>query len=196
MTDHTEAAALWPAPLAAGPVDATVTVPGSKSVTNRGLVLAALASEPGWLRRPLRSRDTLLMAEALRTLGADIEETVSSSSSPSPSSGTPGGTGESWRIIPDGLYGPATGYIAVVFLAASQPWLVSSHIIRPDIVVATLVMAGLYSALRGIQDGSRPWHLLAGLCLGLSFDVHPNSLAFMPLVADSAVGRVRVNVAS
>ena len=28
----------------------------------------------------------------------------------------------------------------------------------------------------------RPWHLLAGLCLGLSFDVHPNSLAFMPLV--------------
>lgn len=38
-------------PLAAGAVDATVTVPGSKSVTNRGLVLAALSSEPGWLRR-------------------------------------------------------------------------------------------------------------------------------------------------
>ncbi|MGW8380088.1 3-phosphoshikimate 1-carboxyvinyltransferase [Streptomyces sp. ODS28] len=108
MTDHTEAAALWPAPLASGPVDATVTVPGSKSVTNRGLVLAALASEPGWLRRPLRSRDTLLMADALRTLGADIEETVSSNSSPAPSSGTPGGAGESWRVIPDGLYGPAT----------------------------------------------------------------------------------------
>ncbi|MFE4618829.1 3-phosphoshikimate 1-carboxyvinyltransferase [Streptomyces sp. NPDC056747] len=88
---------LWPAPYARGAVDATVTVPGSKSVTNRGLVLAALASEPGWLRRPLRSRDTLLMAEALRTLGVKIEEGVG-----------PDGTGEAWRIIPSPLRGPAT----------------------------------------------------------------------------------------
>jgi 4-amino-4-deoxy-L-arabinose transferase-like glycosyltransferase len=80
------------------------------------------------------------------------------------------------------LYGPAAAYMAVLFLAVSQPWLVSSHIIRPDIVVASLVMAGLYCALRGLQDGAQPWHLMAGLCLGLSFDVHPNSLAFMPLV--------------
>lgn len=80
------------------------------------------------------------------------------------------------------LYGPATAYVAVLFLAVSQPWLVSSHIIRPDVVVATLVMAGLYCALRGLQEDSRPWHLLAGLALGLSFDVHPNSLAFMPMV--------------
>ncbi|GAB3651611.1 3-phosphoshikimate 1-carboxyvinyltransferase [Streptomyces sparsus] len=94
MTDHT---ALWPAPTASGPVSATVTVPGSKSVTNRGLVLAALASEPGWLRRPLRSRDTVLMADALRALGVGIEEGVG-----------PDGTGEAWRIIPAGLHGPAT----------------------------------------------------------------------------------------
>jgi 4-amino-4-deoxy-L-arabinose transferase-like glycosyltransferase len=87
------------------------------------------------------------------------------------------------------LYGPAAGYIAVVFLAVSQPWLVSSHIIRPDIVVATLVMAGLYCALRGLQDGGRPWHLLAGLWLGLSFDVHPNTLAFMPMVGLCYVAR-------
>src|SRR5918911_1294462 len=66
--------ALWPAPHASGAVDATVHVPGSKSVTNRALVLAALASEPGWLRRPLRSRDTLLMAAALRVLGARIDD--------------------------------------------------------------------------------------------------------------------------
>lgn len=95
-------------PLASGAVDATVTVPGSKSVTNRGLVLAALSSEPGWLRRPLRSRDTLLMAEALRTLGVGIEETASSSSAGSAdAAGQPGG-GEAWRIIPAGLHGPAT----------------------------------------------------------------------------------------
>ncbi|MGW1885097.1 3-phosphoshikimate 1-carboxyvinyltransferase [Streptomyces sp. NPDC001970] len=109
MTDspvhvHPEHLDLWPAPHASGPVDATVTVPGSKSVTNRGLVLAALAAEPGWLRRPLRSRDTLLMAEALRAMGVGIEEQVSSSSTAT------GGRdcGEAWRVIPAGLHGPAT----------------------------------------------------------------------------------------
>ncbi|MFJ3693935.1 3-phosphoshikimate 1-carboxyvinyltransferase [Streptomyces sp. NPDC090052] len=105
MTESSVHTAHWPAPYASGGVDATVTVPGSKSVTNRGLVLAALAAEPGWLRRPLRSRDTLLMADALRALGVRIEETVSSSSA---AVGATGGTGEAWRVIPAGLHGPAT----------------------------------------------------------------------------------------
>ncbi|MEU0658812.1 MULTISPECIES: 3-phosphoshikimate 1-carboxyvinyltransferase [Streptomyces] len=97
MTETPAQLDLWPAPYATGAVDATVTVPGSKSVTNRALVLAALASEPGWLRHPLRSRDTLLMAEALRMMGVGIEEGVG-----------PDGTGERWRVIPAGLHGPAT----------------------------------------------------------------------------------------
>ncbi|MCX5204335.1 3-phosphoshikimate 1-carboxyvinyltransferase [Streptomyces sp. NBC_00237] len=97
MTESAVHPALWPAPYATGAVDATVTVPGSKSVTNRALVLAALAAEPGWLRRPLRSRDSLLMAEALRSMGVGIEEGVG-----------PDGSGEAWRIIPNGLHGPAT----------------------------------------------------------------------------------------
>ncbi|MEU3754697.1 3-phosphoshikimate 1-carboxyvinyltransferase [Streptomyces olivoreticuli] len=101
MTESPAPTDLWPAPLASGAVDATVTVPGSKSVTNRALVLAALAAEPGWVRRPLRSRDTLLMAEALRAMGVGIEETVSSSS-------TGAGSGEAWRVIPARLHGPAT----------------------------------------------------------------------------------------
>ncbi|MGR8008380.1 3-phosphoshikimate 1-carboxyvinyltransferase [Streptomyces hypolithicus] len=105
MTESTVHPALWPAPRAGEAVDATVTVPGSKSVTNRGLVLAALAAEPGWLRLPLRSRDTLLMAEALRALGVGIEETVSSSSVATDDAGV---TGEAWRVIPAGLHGPAT----------------------------------------------------------------------------------------
>ncbi|MFE9248128.1 3-phosphoshikimate 1-carboxyvinyltransferase [Streptomyces sp. NPDC007088] len=105
MTETPALTDLWPAPLADGPVNATVQVPGSKSVTNRGLVLAALAAEPGWLRRPLRSRDTLLMAGALRAMGVKIEETVSSSSS---ATGDPAAGGEAWRIIPAGLHGPAT----------------------------------------------------------------------------------------
>lgn len=53
---------------------ATVRLPGSKSLTNRYLVLAALAGGPSRLRVPLRSRDTLLMAQALRVLGATIND--------------------------------------------------------------------------------------------------------------------------
>nr|WP_223128612.1 3-phosphoshikimate 1-carboxyvinyltransferase [Terrabacter sp. MAHUQ-38] len=64
----------WAAPLARGPLDATVVLPGSKSLTNRYLVLAALASERSRLRSPLRSRDTLLMADALRSLGVQIDD--------------------------------------------------------------------------------------------------------------------------
>lgn len=64
----------WPAPVAAGPLDATVEVPGSKSLTNRYLVLAALADGPGRLRGALRSRDSLLMVEALRVLGATVTD--------------------------------------------------------------------------------------------------------------------------
>ena len=64
----------WAAPTATGPVDARVVLPGSKSLTNRYLVLAALAGDVSRLRQPLRSRDTLLMAAALRTLGAVVED--------------------------------------------------------------------------------------------------------------------------
>ncbi|GAA2725915.1 3-phosphoshikimate 1-carboxyvinyltransferase [Cellulomonas aerilata] len=65
---------VWAAPVAAGPLDALVDVPGSKSLTNRYLVLAALADGPGRLRGALRSRDTVLMAAALRSLGVGIED--------------------------------------------------------------------------------------------------------------------------
>ncbi|MDZ5620882.1 3-phosphoshikimate 1-carboxyvinyltransferase [Nocardioides sp. HM23] len=63
----------WPAPVATGPVDAVVSLPGSKSLTNRALVLAALADGPSVVRRALRSRDTLLMARALTGLGAAVD---------------------------------------------------------------------------------------------------------------------------
>src|SRR3954463_1744634 len=64
----------WPAPRATTPGDADVSVPGSKSVTNRALVLAALAAGPSRLRAPLRARDTELMAGALRVLGTGIDD--------------------------------------------------------------------------------------------------------------------------
>jgi len=64
----------WPAPFAKEPLAASMQLPGSKSLTNRELVLAALANGPSLLRAPLHSRDSALMIEALRALGVSIEE--------------------------------------------------------------------------------------------------------------------------
>ena len=87
MSDPTHAPAEpWPAPHATGPVDATVALPGSKSLTNRALVLAALADGPGVVRRALRSRDTELMAAALTALGAEVDT-----------------TGDDWKVTPGPL---------------------------------------------------------------------------------------------
>jgi 3-phosphoshikimate 1-carboxyvinyltransferase len=80
----------WLAPTATGPVRTVVAVPGSKSITNRALLLAALADAPSLLHRPLRSRDTDLMAAALRALGVDVAE-------------APGGD---WLVTPQALRGP------------------------------------------------------------------------------------------
>src|SRR5690606_4902551 len=84
---------LWPAPTATEPVTATISLPGSKSVTNRALPLAALAEGPGTVRRALRSRDADLMAAALRSLGTRM-----TASAETPSS-------VDWQVEP----GPVTG---------------------------------------------------------------------------------------
>lgn len=81
----------WSAPLASGPVDATVSLPGSKSMTNRALILAALSERSAVVRRPLRSRDTELMAGALRSLGIGVAE-----------------AGRDWSVTPSAPAGPAT----------------------------------------------------------------------------------------
>ena len=82
----------WAAPTSHGPLSALVDVPGSKSLTNRYLVLAALADGPSTLSGALRSRDTDLMADALRTLGARIE---------------PHGAPSTLHVTPGPLRGPA-----------------------------------------------------------------------------------------
>ncbi len=89
-------APLWPAPLATGPVDATVRLPGSKSVTNRALLLAALADAPGVVRLALRSRDADLMVAALRALGAGMTASNESVSS------------VDWAITPGPIRGAAS----------------------------------------------------------------------------------------
>lgn len=89
---------LWRAPYRGNfPVAATVTIPGSKSVTNRALILSALAESPSTLRKPLRSRDTELMMQGLRALGVEITETVDETGD------------ELWKVTPQSqLFGPAS----------------------------------------------------------------------------------------
>ena len=88
---------LWRAPFRGNlPISAEITIPGSKSVTNRALILAAIASTPSRLARPLRSRDTELMAQGLRSLGVEIEEVRSANGE------------EIWSITPHQLFGPAS----------------------------------------------------------------------------------------
>ncbi|MCV7211057.1 3-phosphoshikimate 1-carboxyvinyltransferase [Mycolicibacterium canariasense] len=80
----------WPAPSTSEPVNATVTVPGSKSLTNRALILAALAASGGesTVSGALRSRDTDLMIGALQALGltvaGDTDLTIGGSIAPGP----------------------------------------------------------------------------------------------------------------
>ncbi|MCY1140618.1 3-phosphoshikimate 1-carboxyvinyltransferase [Actinoplanes sp. Pm04-4] len=81
----------WSAPPASGPVSASVRLPGSKSMTARALVLAALASGSSVIERPLRARDTELMAAGLRAIGVGVDT----------------GADERWVIEPGPLRGPA-----------------------------------------------------------------------------------------
>ena len=80
---------LWPAPFASKSLDATVVVPGSKSLSNRYLILAALGHRPVRLVGLLRSRDTELMMDALRSLGVrcEIDEQVDTTVTVVPPSG-------------------------------------------------------------------------------------------------------------
>ena len=96
MTPGSQPTTGWPAPVADQPVVGTLTVPGSKSLTNRYLVLAALADDESLLRAPLRSRDTELMAQALRAMGVEVHDVPGDSPE-----------GDDWHVIPHPLRGPA-----------------------------------------------------------------------------------------
>jgi 3-phosphoshikimate 1-carboxyvinyltransferase len=87
----------WNAPSATRPLNASLSLPGSKSLTNRELVVSALAAEPSTLRAPLHSRDTNLMVEALRSLGTTIVEQPGESP-----------FGSDWIVTPGELTGSTT----------------------------------------------------------------------------------------
>ena len=91
----------WKAPYRSGltpaskPINAQITIPGSKSATNRALILAALAKTPSRLRRPLSSRDTDLMVKGLKSLGVEI--TVINTKD-----------GFDYEVVPNKMIGPAS----------------------------------------------------------------------------------------
>ncbi|GAA4721113.1 3-phosphoshikimate 1-carboxyvinyltransferase [Isoptericola chiayiensis] len=146
---------LWDAPVADGALAATVEVPGSKSLTNRLLVLAALADGPGTLQGALRSRDADLMIAALRSLGA----TVTEGDSPSTLHVTPGPlTGD--VDVDCGLAGTVMRFLPPVAALADGDVRFDGD---PEARVRPMqpVLAGLHTL--GVRvtgpEGDRPAHL-------------------------------------
>lgn len=79
---------LWPAPTCDNAISKVIEIPGSKSLTNRWLLLASIAATPSRINLPLRARDTELMANAIRSLGSSVEV-----------------DGEDWVVTPGELTG-------------------------------------------------------------------------------------------
>ncbi|MDT5237059.1 MAG: 3-phosphoshikimate 1-carboxyvinyltransferase [Mycobacterium sp.] len=139
----------WPAPSTPTSVHATMTVPGSKSQTNRALVLAALAAVQGesTVSGALRSRDTDLMIGALQALGvavegADTELTISGAIAPQPG-----------VRVDCGLAGTVLRFLPPVAALSSQ-----SVTFDGDEQARTRPIAPLLDALRGLGvdiDGDR-----------------------------------------
>jgi 3-phosphoshikimate 1-carboxyvinyltransferase len=131
----------WLAPTTSTPVHATVAVPGSKSQTNRALVLAALATPQGTstLSGALRSRDTDLMIGALQALGvavdgADSELTISGAIAPQPGA-----------RVDCGLAGTVLRFVPPVAALSNQ-----SVVFDGDQQARTRPIAVLLDALRGL----------------------------------------------
>ena len=94
---HADEQETWAVPGAAGPVSARIRLPASKSITNRALVLAALSDRPARIANPLRARDTLLAAAALRAMGTEIAEDADEAAAV-PISGSVAGSASGWRV--------------------------------------------------------------------------------------------------
>ncbi len=132
--------------MARGPVVARVQLPGSKSLTNRALVLAALSDGPSVLRRALRSRDTELMAAALRAVGAEVDTAA-----------------DDWTVTPAPLHGGAVdcGLAGTVmrFVPPVAALADGEVAFDGDPHARTRPMSGVLDALRdlgvAIDDGGR-----------------------------------------
>lgn len=128
-----------PLPAADGPVGGRVVVPGSKSETNRALVLAALSSGPSTFDGALRSRDTELMTDALRTLGIGVDWLTADRVRVTPGPLSGGGD------VDCGLAGTVMRFVPPLVLLADTP--VYFH---GDPHASERPMRGLLDALRAL----------------------------------------------
>ncbi|WP_241157564.1 3-phosphoshikimate 1-carboxyvinyltransferase [Schaalia sp. ZJ1691] len=118
----------WPAPVASGPVNARVRVPGSKSHTARALYLAAIATHPSRIRGALDARDTRLFINGLQALGARISsdgdallvEPISNHEMPPADSPTGSAPGKI-RTIDVGLAGTVMRFLPPLAALSSTP---------------------------------------------------------------------------
>jgi 3-phosphoshikimate 1-carboxyvinyltransferase len=136
----------WGAPRARTAVRATVALPGSKSLTNRWLLLAALADAPSRLITPLRARDTELMAAALRGLGVGVHD-----------------DGADWIVVPErlhggrvdtGLAGTVMRFVPPIAALADGDVIFDGDAYARERPMATL-LDGLRQAGADIDDGGR-----------------------------------------
>jgi 3-phosphoshikimate 1-carboxyvinyltransferase len=108
---HADEQETWAVPAAAGPVSARIWLPASKSITNRALVLAALSDRPARIANPLRARDTLLAAAALRAMGTEVADDPGESGAASIPGSTPGSVpGSTSGAAPGSAPGSAAGW--------------------------------------------------------------------------------------
>lgn len=110
----------WIAPRPKHPLNACIEIPGSKSLSNRYLILAALGSRPVHIQGLLRSRDTDLMMEALRELGVtcQVEDDDSTRVCVTPaSSGYPTGG----KQVYCGLAGTVMRFVPALAMLADGP---------------------------------------------------------------------------
>lgn len=146
----------WAAPRAHAPLDATVSVPASKSLMARSLVLAGLSEQATTVHNPLLARDSWLMADALRALGASVTTPRDGPWTIEPGRGVSGG------VVDCGLSGTVMRFVPP--MAA----LVRAEVrFDGDRRARERPMAGLLDALRDLGVAVSP----AGAC-ALPFTVH------------------------
>jgi 3-phosphoshikimate 1-carboxyvinyltransferase len=130
------------------PLVGRVSPPGSKSITNRALLLAALANGTSRLTGALKSKDTVLMAAALRQMGVTVEE-------PDATSFVVNSTGR--LQAPDGPLFLGNAGTATRFLAAAVATVDGEVIVDGDEEMRLRPIGPLVTALQSLGiDASSP----------------------------------------
>lgn len=142
-------------------ITARITIPGSKSITNRALALAALARGPVVIRRALWSEDTEVMVDALRRLGfeldveADVAERSNRTITVRGLGGTipPGGDREGPLSLYVGLAGTAARFLSALLCLGS-----GFYRLHGTPAMHARPQAPLFEALTALGYELRPTH--------------------------------------